>query len=385
VTRPKVLMGCFEFWDSPFQVGGHQIAKAFAALGWDVAYLSSPISPFHLIEGLSPELRARIANYRSGGVVDIDGHVWAYVPGALLTPHAKPGLRSRQVNRHWARFSVPNLVRMLRRRGFGKVDLLYLDSPIQGFLLDAIPHRRSVLRIADRMAAFSHVTPSMQALERHIAASVDLVVYSAASLEPDVARLGARRSLHLPNGVDFDQFAAGDRSLPDDLAGIPHPIAIYVGATGEWFDFVLMEALPAALPEVSFVLIGPTEPAASRLAPRSNLHLFGKRPHDQIGRYLHNADVGLIPFDVAGHRDLVNGIHPLKLYEYLASGLPVVASDWDELRRLGSPALLCRTPEEHVAAIRAAIDRPSEPGPGIAFARAADWQGRVELLLAELR
>jgi glycosyltransferase involved in cell wall biosynthesis len=377
-------MGCSEYWGSPFQIGGHQLARAFAAAGWEVAYLSNPVSPLHLATGLSPELRARIANYLAGGIETAEGRIWAYVPGAVLTPHAKPALRSHRLYRNWARLSIPGVVGAVRRHGFGEVDLLYLDNPIQGYLLDAIPHRRSVLRIADRIAAFSRVTPSMQQLERDIASSVDLVVHSAGSLEPDVARLGPRRSLHLPNGVDFPQFAVGDSSMPDDLRGIPRPIALYVGAIGEWFDFALVEELTAALPEVSFLLIGPDKAARRRLTARPNLHLLGKRPHGEVARYMRNADVGLIPFDVGGRPDLVNGIDPLKLYEYLACGLPVVATAWEEISRLGSPAALCRTPEEHVAAIRRAITEPHDPAPSVAFAKDADWRLRVDALLDAL-
>jgi glycosyltransferase involved in cell wall biosynthesis len=112
--------------------------------------------------------------------------------------------------------------------------------------------------------------------------------------------------------------------------------------------------------------------------------LLGRRPYDQIPRYLHNADVGLIPFDVRGHASVVNTVHPLKLYEYLACGLPVVAPSWPELEAIGSPARLCRTPEEQIAAIRSAIAEPLDPSAGRHFAEAADWRGRAALLLKEL-
>jgi hypothetical protein len=99
---------------------------------------------------------------------------------------------------------------------------------------------------------------------------------------------------------------------------------------------------------------------------------------------LRNADVGLIPFDVARHPDLVHGIHPLKLYEYLACELPVVATDWDELRALGSPARLCRMRDEHVAAIREAVAGGIDPGEGLTFVAHADWRERAAMLLDRL-
>jgi hypothetical protein len=94
--------------------------------------------------------------------------------------------------------------------------------------------------------------------------------------------------------------------------------------------------------------------------------------------------VGLIPFDAAGHPELVESIHPLKLYEYLAASLPVVATDWTEIASLGSPAILCRTTDDFVTAIRRVVTRPPDPSAGREFASTATWRSRVRLLIGAL-
>jgi glycosyltransferase involved in cell wall biosynthesis len=383
-SRPKVLMASLDYWGSPFRYGGHHLAAAFAEAGWDVAYLSWPISPTALARGWTQALRDRLRIYRDGGVTDADGRVWAYVPGALITPHDVPLLRRYWIHRNWPRLTLPSTKGLLRRHGFGSVDLLYLDHPVQRAWLDAVPNRRSVARIADRLSAFAHQTPAMLRMEREMASSVDLVAYAARSLEHHVLSLGARRILHLPNGVDFERFANGDRKLPADFAGIPRPIAIYAGAMDFWFDFGLMDELAARLPDVSFVLIGPEGMARQRLARRPNIHILGRRMHEDLPRYLHNADVGLIPFAARDHPDLVDGIHPLKLYEYLACGLPVVASSWAEIRGMGSPAILCQTVDDHVRTIRSTLETPPKPAAGLLFAKNADWGIRARTLLEHL-
>jgi Glycosyltransferase len=384
MSRSKVLFASPNYWLSPFQVGSHHIARGFVAAGWDVAFVSDPISPLHLAGRRSRELRDRAAIYRSGGLADLDGHLWAYVPGALAIPHQAPILRSSWLHRNWSSLSFPNVVRKVRGRGFGDVDLLYFDSSIQNFWLGAIKHRKSVLRIADRNVGFDHHTDAMEVHQRELARACDLVVYSARTLETDVIAMGARRRLHLPNGVDFRHFAASDRSIPLDLAAIPRPIAAYVGAIDEWFDFATVNRLVAALPNVSFVIIGPERLARQRLTPRQNLYLLGRRPHQDIPRYLHNADVGLIPFDAVGHGELIRGINPLKLYEYLACGLPVVATYWEELAGLGSPAILCRNPEEFIQGVKRAMSRSGDRATAVGFAKKADWQQRVEALIDHL-
>lgn len=382
LPRPKLLMACNLNWNSTFQVGSHHLARGFVAAGWDVAYLSNPLSLLQLARR-DPGLRGAWSLYRRGGIEDMDGHLWAYAPGALLTPHNMPLLKSSVLYRGWWRLTLPSALRTVERRGFARVDLIYIDSPVQRFWLNRIAHPKSVMRVADRMSGFG-VAPAFSALERAVASTVDLVAYTARGLRGDVAELGARRAVYLPNGVNFEHFARGDRSLPADLANIPRPIAIYVGAMDDWFDFATLNAMVVGLPDVSFVLIGPDREARRRLSAQSNLHLLGTRTYAELPSFLHNADIGLIPFDVRGHGELVNGIHPLKLYEYLACGLPVVATDWDEIRGLNSPAILCRTPEEHVAAVRAVLAARSDREKGVRFASAADWSHRVERLLTYL-
>jgi glycosyltransferase involved in cell wall biosynthesis len=145
-----------------------------------------------------------------------------------------------------------------------------------------------------------------------------------------------------------------------------------------------VDHVAAELGDVSFVLIGPDAMARKRLTPRANLHLLGSRPYESLPGYLRGADVGLIPFDVKGHPSLVHNVHPLKLYEYLASGLPVVAARWHELERLDSPAVLCDTQSEQVEAIQAVLSSPRDRSAGHTFAKAANWPGRLAEMLRAL-
>jgi glycosyltransferase involved in cell wall biosynthesis len=377
-------MACAQYWTSPFQVGSHHLARGFVTAGYDVAFVSDPVSPAHLLQGVTRELRERWAIHQSGGIRDLADRLWAYVPAAPLTPHNHPLLRTEWVQRHWSRLTVPNVVEVVRGAGFPEVDFLYLDSVNQAFWLDAIPHRRSVLRIADRTTAFEKSTPASARLEREVARRVDLVVYTALSLRGYVESMGPRAAMHLPNGVDVGHFAGGDRTVPPDLAALPRPLALYVGAMDAWFDFALIQAAAEQLPHISFVLIGPDHRARQHLRPRPNLHLLGRRSYGELPQYLHHADVGLIPFDVVGHAELVQTIHPLKLYEYLASGLPVVAVEWEELRALRSPAVLCRTREEFIAAVEASVQMPRDRNAYLRFTERADWSARVAVLLARL-
>ena len=190
-----------------------------------------------------------------------------------------------------------------------------------------------------------------------------------------------QRMVFLPNGVNFEHFLKGSRELPPEYASIPGPIAVYVGALDFWFDYELINYAAAKLPHISFVLIGPKELAQEKVPARANIFLLGRRDYSELTKYLYNAAIGLIPFDVQGYPELINSVHPLKLYEYMACGLPVVSMAWKELASLKSPAILGNNREEFVQGIENALTSLIRKEVLINFASQADWSIRVKHLL----
>jgi glycosyltransferase involved in cell wall biosynthesis len=270
---------------------------------------------------------------------------------------------------------------VLRDAGFANVDLIYCDSVVPFSWLRDVQHQKAIYRIADQYSAFNKFSPPMRALEQELAHWVDVVVYTARTLEEHVKALNPQRMVHLPNGVNFDHFCRLKNNTHTEYASIPKPIAVYVGAMDVWFDWELINFAVGQLPDVSFVLIGPDERARTHLKAARNLFLMGSRPYGELPDYLQNADVGLIPFDVANHGSLVRSIHPLKLYEYLACGLPVVAIEWEELQYLKSPALLCRSREDFVSGIRQALSSPPEKTALQRYAADKDWSRTIQKIV----
>ena len=204
------------------------------------------------------------------------------------------------------------------------------------------------------------------------------------NLQEYVSRLQPKRMLYLPNGVDFGHFGETVGPLPPEYMRIPKPIAIYVGSIEAWFDFDLLNRAAAELSHVSFVLIGPEEMALRKLKKLPNIHVLGPRPYQDIPSYLQHATVGLIPFDRANHATLIDNVNPLKLYEYMASGLPVVAVEWEELRRIGSPAFLTKTIPEFISRIQQLTSGESDCELFRSYARNHSYGTRFHELLLNL-
>ncbi|XAL98209.1 glycosyltransferase [Phycisphaeraceae bacterium D3-23] len=385
----RCLWAANAYWETPLRVGANHYARRLAQRGWEVAFVSEPVSPLHLLRSQGRgEAFDRLRDWWAGGGRDVEGNLFHYSPMTLL-PHATPpGLRSRFTLDHWHRFTLPGVVRKLKREGFGQVDLLVVDAVRQGIWLDHITHDTSVLRVTDRLEAFPAVSHAMVQREHALIPRVDHVVYTAATLEEHVLRAKPQAATYVPNGADVGHFLRDKHDAPPappaEFADIDAPIAVYVGAIASWFDAGLLSDTAAQLPGVTFVVIGPVDTDVSALRALSNVKLLGRRPYDALPGYLQHADVGLIPFK---RNALVDGVSPIKLYEYLASGLPVVATRWAELERVEPPAALCADAGGFVAAVREALaKRNDEAGRAqrIAYAQAADWDGRLDLMLGAL-
>lgn len=377
-------MACANHWHSKFRVGSRHLAERFVRAGYDVAYIADPISPLHLLGGVTEVLKDRFSSYRTGGRFDLEGHLWSYVPGAWITPHSKPITRTDYIHNHWADYTFPNLLKLLAKRGFDEVDLLYVDSVIQPFWVDAIRWSKSVFRLADNPSGFAKYTSATGRAVQRLARAVDLVIFSARNLEKYVKELQPKKMLYLPNGVNFSHFAHGSMQMPEEFKSIPKPIALYVGAMDNWFDYELVNFAAENLPNISFVLIGPDQLARRKLKSFANIFILGAKDYCDLPGYMYNSMVGIIPFDVQGHRDLINTIHPLKLYEYMACGLPVVSMAWLELMSLKSPAILCHNYAEFVNEISRTVSSQVNREVLINYASKANWSYRMDILLNSL-
>src|SRR5262249_4083207 len=157
-------------------------------------------------------------------------------------------------------------------------------------------------RVADYNPHFAKYTPATRRLEEEMARRADLVLCPSRQLVGYAEELGARRTLLLPNGVDYDHYAR-PVPPPPEYAAIPRPVAVYVGVILGWFHFGWVGRAARNMPDVSFVLIGPDRLARKELGGLPNVHLLGVRDYTQLPAYLQHADVGLMPFDVQRNAD----------------------------------------------------------------------------------
>lgn len=217
--------------------------------------------------------------------------------------------------------------------------------------------------------------------EARLVQECDVVVASSAELQNRHSSSG-KKVILLKNAADFQFFnTAATNSL---LEGIPRPIVGYYGAISGWFDLNLVAEAARLRPQYSFVLIGAAErPDLAKLEALPNVRLMGEKAYRTIASYLRNFDVCLIPFVLDS---LTRAVDPVKLYEYLSQGKPVVATRMTELEQHADLLYLADGPEDFVRKLDAAVNERDDAlrEKRMRFAAGNTWEKRVEQLDAAI-
>jgi glycosyltransferase involved in cell wall biosynthesis len=160
----------------------------------------------------------------------------------------------------------------------------------------------------------------------------NLVLASAETLYRTAKKYN-RQVLKVMNGVDFEHFHKAAKislPVPPELKSVPGPIVGYYGCISSWLDLDLIVWSAKALPKVNFVVIGPVLNSSFSEVP-GNLHLIGHVRYEVLPEYLQLFDVCIIPFKIT---EMTKSCNPIKLWEYLAAGKPVVTTDMPETRAI---------------------------------------------------
>lgn len=239
-----------------------------------------------------------------------------------------------------------------------------------------MPNSRLVYDCMDHHEGFGGVSDEMIAHERALLSAADLTVTTSLWLDNEVADKTSRHVL-IRNATEFEHFA----KIPVDIYKEPlgRRVIGYYGAIAEWFDVDLMAQVAQAFPECAVVLIGAdTIGAQKKLEGCKNVSFLGEIPYKELPRYAHAFDVCLLPFKVI---PLTLATNPVKAYEYLSMGKPVVSTGLPEVREMGTVCEVANDAGEFVSLVRKCLDQPGDGSERQAFAKAQTWAHRAKALI----
>jgi glycosyltransferase involved in cell wall biosynthesis len=316
------------------------------------------------------------------GVRAVDG---VHVLSPLVLPfHGSAAIRT--LNRRLLRLQVGHAARKL---GFGR-PLLWAYAPQAEALIDVLDPEPVVYHCVDDVAAQKGVdAEGFRASEERFARRADLVLASAPALAERMKSLSGH-VLYAPNVADTGLFATALDGGPVDasLDSLPRPRLIFQGAiVATKLDLPLLAELAGLRPQWSIVLVGPRgagDPGGdlSALDRAPNIHFAGPRDAADLPAVLRGADIGLIPYAI---NDLTRSVFPMKVYEYLAAGLPTLATPLPALD--GVEAIdVVHDADELVAAVERelAVDSPQRRRQRSEAAAAHSWETRIEEIEAAL-
>jgi glycosyltransferase involved in cell wall biosynthesis len=308
----------------PYRIRGHRIAELGS--GTSRAYITEPEERVAVVDVGVPDVAGPLLR-RRGWWFDIFGRRSVAEAIAASIEHlgaaGSPAIA-------WTPTVAPLVERLGPRR-------LVFDS-LDNWLIHPV-----LRRYADRAAsAYARILPG-----------ADLVC-AAAPASAAVLGRWARAVAIEPNGVESELFAA-PRSRPADLPS--GTIVGYAGKLAQRIDTELVREVAARMPDLTFVFVGPVldRRAIHPLRNRPNIVLLGDRPYADVPAYLQHFDVAWIPHRVGEGE---TGGDPIKLYEYWASGRPVVSTAIDGLEQWHNELELVGTAEEAVASVRRMLASP---------------------------
>jgi teichuronic acid biosynthesis glycosyltransferase TuaH len=333
----KIIMAENQEFFSDVKIGAHHYAELFAKNGYEVLWLSPAFSFIHGMKKNS------YLNKRKG-LSEIKRHklkdnIYGFAPRILIPFANKPIINSKFVGRNYLKTAFPNLKGSLKKIGFGEVDILWISNVKMSYLNEYVKADKVIHRLADEKKGFKGFYKSLEIMEEELLKDSDIVFATAENLVHK-AKEFRDEVIYLPNGVNYSDFDRNMYIMPSEFIDNNKRV-VYVGAIAEWLDHELINYCTNELPEVKFYFIGPG--VNNNIEIRKNVYLLGKKNYGNIPDYIYNADVAIIPFKI---NELTDAINPVKLYEYLAVGTPVVTTNFKEVSIINGPFDIAKNKEQ---------------------------------------
>ena len=359
----QALQSCILFatadWDEPYWTNKQHCAKSLAELGTCVLYIES-VGLRKPKPGSGRDWRRLLERLRKGlssvvfGALERSPGVFILSPLVVPAGYRHPLLR--RLNGSLLRLAIR---RSMKRHELGK-PVVWTYHPFMLDAIDGLSESGLLYHCVDDLASVPGVdAKAYRAAEAQLLERADVVFVTAETLVQK-CREHNSDTHYLPNVVDAEHFgrAFQDAPLPADLADIPEPRLVYHGVLSDFkIDFELLLACARSRPAWQWVLIGEEREGqrsalVAELAALPNVHCMGYKPYEILPTYLRGMQVGLLPSQL---NEYTRGMFPMKYFEYLAAGLPVVSTRLAFTESTSKGLLIGDDPEAFVRAIEAQL------------------------------
>lgn len=280
------------------------------------------------------------------------------------------------------------LKRLIRKFNFSKI-ILWTFEPASHFLVGKLNEKFSIFHCIDSMKDEKSILmrkTCIEDIEEKLCKKCNIIFMSTSGSLSEKIKLNKNTYL-LSSAVSESFFDVDYESLISThlkkVNEIPRPRIGFIGTLNDRIDYELIDFIAKSRPDWHIVLIGAItrKKLVNFLKGRKNIHLLGYIEYNSLPFYIKSFDVGIIPYRI---NDFTREISPIKVFEYLAFGKPVVATQIPALETLSTKGLIKVTTnkEDFLKLILQylAYDSPDAYNSRIDFARVNTWEKRVEFI-----
>lgn len=271
-----------------------------------------------------------------------------------------PSLGMGKLKEQWILSTLKKLIPHILGADWRKDTVLYLSSAgiAQSYATMAILKPSwCIFDVLDDNIGFPGINEnernSLKVMFGEIIKHATIVTAVSQHLVDSIENIYTTKANILPNGIDINMFIHKpeyDKPI-DELIEYERPLYGFVGALTSWIDFELLLKLASEIQKGTLVLVGPVIESAvprellKKLSEHKRVTFLGARPYDQVPHFLHQFDVLLLPRNYLPH-SLASD--PLKIYEYLATGKPIVSTSIPSVKRFSDIIYVCDTHSDFI-------------------------------------
>ncbi len=360
MAKSEIIIFSTADWSTPYWTNKQHMAECFASLGYRVLYVESfGLRKPKIKSGM--DWKRVIARGVNGlrHARQIKPNLW--VLSLLVMPFGHGNKWIKKINVYIAIKTIEKFIE--KQKFFNPLVWTYHPYMLGINCGDALKNSKIIYHCVDDLSSIPGIDKEFFLSEEKKLLEVANVVFVTNKLLEYKCKKINEQTFLFPNVVDYDHFssASEDDFPPQDLSSIPEPRVVYVGALSDFkIDFKMMDEVIQAMPEYSFVFIGgeiegQNNPTLNKVAKYKNSYFIGYKSYKLLPRYLSNMQVGVLPVIKNSYTD---SMAPMKLLEYIAAGLPVVASkiDYLSLFNLNEKIIKANTNKEFVSGIKIAAE-----------------------------
>lgn len=350
VQQRDIILLSTADWDNPFWTNKQHVAVQLAASGYKVFYIDS-LGLRHPSASTQDIGRIFKRLYKSAiGPRQVQKNLWVWSPPTIP-------LQNNPLIRQFNKLLLSTMLKFYMSRRGMKQEILWTYNPLTIHLLNIKDFKKIVYHCVDDIKAQPCMPGNIIKRGEQDLVKQSHLVFTTSQKLTEMQKRWNPNTHYFPNVADFNHFSKARSEstiIPDDLLKIPNPRIGFIGAITDYkMDFNLIRFIAEKRSGWSLVLIGKIGEGdpwtnSNLLQNFPNIHLMGPRSYDELPGYLKGFDVAILPNILNAYTE---SMFPMKFFEYLASGKPVVSVDLPALREYRNVVHIAQTPQDFITCI----------------------------------